>query len=111
MKLYTFIFICAFSLSCVYSQSIYHKDALTILADSLHKVGDYHDALSLREQAIKTQKNASSEYRSYLNANYFHTNSALLEFESYNYRNPSKVITKKIYEQYLDRDRKSTRLN
>ena len=102
MKRYTFIFICAFSLSCVYSQSIYHKDALTILADSLYKVGDYHDALSLREQAIKTQKNASSEYRSYLNANYFHTNSALLEFESYNYRNPSKVITKKIYEQYLD---------
>ena len=74
MKLHFFIYVCVFSLSYGFSQSIYHKDVLTILADSLHKEGEYEKALVLRNQAIKTQINTPKYYQNYLKAKYFHTN-------------------------------------
>ena len=85
-----------------YSQNSYQKDALTILADSLHINGEYDQALSVRKQAIQTESNAASDYKTYLKAKYFHTNSARMEFKSYDYHNIDKTITKRVREQYLD---------
>ena len=85
-----------------YSQTIFQKDSLTILADSLHLEGLYKEAFSLRKQAISNEKNASKEYQAYLKAKYYHTNSAYFEFESYNYHNPQAAITKITRKQYLD---------
>lgn len=102
MKLYLLTCFCVLSLSCGYSQNIYHKDTLTILADSLHINGDYQQAISVRKQAIKTQIKAPVDYQAYLKAKYFHTNSANFEQKSYDYHNPDKAITKKAREQYLD---------
>ena len=102
MKPYPFIYLFVLSFYFGYSQSIYQKDALTSLADSLHNKGEYDKAIELRNQAIKTQTNSSKEYQVYLKAKYYHTNSSKLEFKSYNYHNPDKAITKKAREQYLD---------
>lgn len=96
------IFLYVISTSYVYSQNIFQKDSLTILADSLHINEDYEKALIVRKEAIKTTKNTSKEYQSYVNAKYFHTNSSHLELKSYNYHNPDKSITKKAREKYLD---------
>ncbi|MGJ8591039.1 MAG: CHAT domain-containing protein [Aquaticitalea sp.] len=85
-----------------YSQSIYHKDASTILADSLHNEGFYKKAIAIRKQAIKSQNKASKEYQSYLQSKYYHTKSADYEYKSYNYHDPDKVISKKSREQFLD---------
>ena len=102
MKSKLFLYVCVFIFNCGYSQSIFNKDSLTILADSLHLEGHYEDASSIRRQAIKSQKKASKDYRVYLKAKYYHTNSSYYEFKSYNYRNPDKAITKEAREQYLD---------
>jgi hypothetical protein len=56
MKLCLSISLSILFIACGYSQSIYHKDTFTILADSLQKEGDYKQAVSVRKQAIKTQK-------------------------------------------------------
>ncbi len=85
-----------------YSQSFFQKDRLTILADSLHLQGFYDESILLRKEAINSNKDASRDYKLYLKAKYFHTNSCLLEDKSYNYHNPDKAITKKVHEQYLD---------
>jgi len=85
-----------------YSQTIYKKDKHTILADSLHLIGDYKQAISVRKQALKNHINAAKDYQTYLQAKYFHTNSANFEQKSYDYHNPDKTITKKVREQYLD---------
>jgi CHAT domain-containing protein/tetratricopeptide (TPR) repeat protein len=102
MKFHLFIYLSVFSLFCGYSQNIYNKDALTVLADSLDTIGDYEKALSIRKEAIKVQSNASKDYKAYLEAKYYHTNSSKLEFKSYNYHDPLKPITKKEREQLLD---------
>ena len=102
MKPYSFIFFFILSFYFGYSQSIYQKDALTILADSLHNKGEYEQAIKFRKQAIKTQINASKEYQPFLKAKYYHTNSSHLEYKSYSYHNPDKAITKKAREKYLD---------
>ncbi len=79
-----------------YSQTIYKKDKHTILADSLHLIGDYKQAISVRKQALKNHINAAKDYQTYLQAKYFHTNSANFEQKSYDYHNPDKTITKKV---------------
>ncbi len=84
-----------------HAQTIFNKDSLTILADSLQIEGFYDEALSLRKEAINLVKNAPKEYNIYLKAKYFHTNSAQLEFISYNYHNPDKAITKNTREMFL----------
>lgn len=101
---YIFIFIVGFICqNYCYSQSLYQKDKLTILADSLHNDGQYKQALLVREQAISTQYKASKEYQIYLKAKYFQTKSADFEFDSYNYHNPDKGITKKHREELLNK--------
>ena len=90
-----------------YTQSIYNKDTLTILADALHNVGGYKWAISIKKQAVKAHNKASKDVQTYSNAKYFHTNSSSLEYKSYNDYNPDNVITKKAREQYLDRTLKS----
>ncbi|WP_178986756.1 CHAT domain-containing protein [Winogradskyella helgolandensis] len=102
MKRYPFIYIFLVSLSFVNAQSIFQKDAFTILADSLHVKGEYDQALLFRKQAMQTQNSASADYQAYLKAKYFHTYSARMEFKSYDYHNVDKTITKKVREQYLD---------
>jgi len=102
MKACLYICLCVLSLSCGYSQSIYHKDALTIYADSLNKEGAYKQAYLVREQALQTQKEVSKDYQAYLEAKYYHSKCCYFENESYNYHNPDKAITKKAREQYLD---------
>ncbi|MBA6153159.1 CHAT domain-containing protein [Gelidibacter maritimus] len=102
MRHLALFFLPLFWLSFGYSQTIYQKDSLTILADSIHNQGDYDQAISIRKQAIEFQYRAPQDYQTYLNAKYFHTNSAYYEFQSYNYHNSDKGITKKAREQYLD---------
>ena len=102
MKPYPFIYLFIISLSFGYSQNIYQKDTLTILADSLQLKGEYDQALIFRKQAIQTLNNSSVDYQTYLKAKLFHTNSASMEFKSYDYHNVDKTITKKVREQYLD---------
>lgn len=102
MKLKLFLYFCVFFTNCGYAQTIFHKDNLTILADSLHNEGSYGRAIAIRKQAIKSQKKASKEYRTYLEAKYYHTKSSDYEYKSYNYHNPDKAISKKTSQQYLD---------
>ncbi len=102
MKLILLFCFCVCSLFYGYSQSIYHKDNLTILADSLTETGEYKKAISIRKQAIKNQKKASKDYKAYLEAKYYHVKSCDYEFDSYSYYNPDKIITKKAREHYLD---------
>ncbi|MFD2916601.1 CHAT domain-containing protein [Psychroserpens luteus] len=102
MKTNFLLYLCVFIINCGYSQNGFYKDSLTVLADSLHVKGEYDRAISIRQQAINTQKKAPKDYQAYLKAKYFHTNSSRLEFKSYNYHNPDKSITKKAREQYLD---------
>ena len=85
-----------------YSQNIFKKDSLTIRADSLHLKGFYDQALLLRKEALNSVIHAPEDYKLYLKAKYFHTNSAKFELESYNYHDHDKSITKKAREQYLD---------
>ena len=85
------------------SQAIMKKDSLTLLADSLHSSGTYPEALLIRKKAIASFKNTSTDYKAYLRAKFYHTNSSYLESQSYNYHNPSQSITKKSREQYLKR--------
>lgn len=102
MRCLVFVFLSIFWLSFGYSQSIYRKDALTILADSLTKEGSYKKAISVRKQALKQYHNSSKDYRAYLNAKYHHAKSCDYEFDSYNYYRPDKIITQKVQQQYLD---------
>ena len=102
MKPYPLICLFIISLSFGYSQNIYQKDTLTILADSLHQKGEYNQALSVRKQALNTQIEVSKDYQAYLKAKFFHTNSASMEFKSYDYHDVDKTITKQVREQYLD---------
>ncbi|RXJ43787.1 CHAT domain-containing protein [Gelidibacter gilvus] len=102
MKQHVFIFLSLLWLSFGFSQTIYDKDDLTILADSLSNTGLYKRAISLRKEAIKTQKKASKDYRVYLDAKYHHTKSCDYEFDSYSYYDPDKNITKEVRERYLD---------
>ncbi len=102
MKACLYLCLCVFSFSLGYSQSIYHKDTLTIYADSLNKEGAYKQAYLVRKQALQTQKKASKDYLAYLEAKYYHSKCCYFENESYNYHNPDKAITKKAREQYLD---------
>lgn len=95
--------ICIFLLSINYAYSqTFQKDSLTILADSLHLEGFYHEALPLRKQAIIHQKNTPADYQTYIKTKYYHTYSAYWEFTSYDYHNPDAAITKNAREQYLD---------
>ncbi|WOD44628.1 CHAT domain-containing protein [Hwangdonia lutea] len=102
MKRYPFICFIVLFFYFGNSQSIYQKDNLTILADSLHNEGEYDQAITVRDSAIKTQLKAPKAYRTYLKAKYFHTNSSRLEFKSYDYHNPDRAITKITRERYLD---------
>lgn len=102
MKCRIFIFLSVFWLYFGYSQSIYQKDSLTILADSLIEVGSYKQAITVTEQAVKNHKNASTDYKAYLKAKYHHAKSCDYEFTSYNYYVPDKIITKKVQQHYLD---------
>ncbi|SFZ89415.1 CHAT domain-containing protein [Flaviramulus basaltis] len=102
MKWNLFLCLSVFVISYGFSQTIFNKDSLTVLADSLHNNSEYEKALLVRTHAIKLINNTSKEYQSYINAKYFHTNSSNLEFKSYNYHNLDKSITKKAREQYLD---------
>ncbi|MCK0114589.1 CHAT domain-containing protein [Gelidibacter sp. F63206] len=102
MRCYIFIFLSALWLSLGYSQTIYKKDSLTILADSLTKEGSYKKAIVVRKQALKQNHNSSKDYRAYLNAKYHHAKSCDYEFDSYNYYQPDKIITQKVQQQYLD---------
>lgn len=100
---YLYIFIISFifqNYTC--AQSIYRRDSLTINSDSLHKSGDYEEALLLRKKALTLFKNTSKEYQAYLRAKYYHTKSAYLEYQSYNYHNPNQIIPKKAREKFLD---------
>ena len=102
MRWLIFIFLFLFGLSFGYSQTIFTKDSLTILADSLTLDGSYKMAIVVREQALKKHANASKDYKAYLNAKYHHAKSCDYEFDSYSYHKPDKLITKKVREQYLD---------
>ena len=85
-----------------YSQSIYHKDQITVKADSLHENEDFEAALNLRKQLLDTAKNYSSDYTKYIHSKYYHTLSCMYEFKSYSYYNPNIAITKKKQQEYLD---------
>jgi len=102
MKLILFVLLSILIIPSGLSQTIFKKDSLTILADSLHINNEYENALIVRKQAIKFIKNTTKEYQSYIKAKYLHTNSSNLEFKSYNYHNPDKAISKKVREKYLD---------
>lgn len=102
MKHLYFILLSIFCLSFGYSQNIYHKDSLTILGDSLTKLGLYKKAISVRSQALKSQKKASKDYQYYLEAKYHHAKSCDYEFDSYSYYDPDKIITKQTQQRYLD---------
>lgn len=102
MKPLYFILSSIFCLSFGYSQSIYQKDSLTILADSLTNEGSYKRAISVRSQAVKSQKKVSKDYQYYLEAKYQHAKSCDYEFDSYSYYVPDKIITKQTQERYLD---------
>jgi hypothetical protein len=92
MKACLYLCLCVFSFSLGYSQSIYHKDTLTIYADSLNKEGAYKQAYLVRKQALQTQKKASKDYLAYLEAKYYHSKCCYFENESYNYHNPDKAL-------------------
>ena len=47
------LIIISFSPPCL-SQTIFNKDSLTILADSLQVEGFYDESLALRKEALKT---------------------------------------------------------
>ena len=96
------IFLFVFWLSFGYSQSIYHKDSITTLADSLSKEGLYKRVITLRTDAIRRLTKVSKDYKFYLKAKYHHAKSCDYEFDSYNYYNPDKIITKEVREHYLD---------
>lgn len=102
MKHLVFVFLFLCSLSFGYSQTIHHKDALTILGDSLIEKGDYKKAIAIRKQAINEHKNSSKDYKTYLKAKYFHAKSCDYEYESYSYYKPDKIITQKVQARYLD---------
>lgn len=102
MGRHVFILLSGIWFSFGYSQTIYQKDALTILADSLTTVGSYKQAIAVRDQAIKKHKNASIDYKAYLQAKYYHAKSCDYEFDSYNYYRPDENITKQVQQQYLD---------
>lgn len=82
-------------------QSIFNRDSLTILADSLHNQGNYKEAMVYRKKAL-VGGFKDHDYQKYIKAKFYHTNSARLEFQSYNYHNPDAAITKRAREQYLD---------
>lgn len=91
-----------FTMYVGFAQTIYNKDSLTILADSLHIEGDYKDALLIRRKALEKKENYSSDYTAYLQSKYYHTLSCDYEFYSYNYYNSKQSISKEIREKYLD---------
>lgn len=97
---YLLIGICMINVG--YSQSVYNKDSLTILADSIHLAGNYKEALSIRKQVFNNSKNTSEDYFKYVKAKYYHTQSCYYEFKSYNYYNPDQAILKAEREKYLD---------
>ena len=100
-KLVAFIF-CFFLADLALSQTIYSRDKLTLLADSLHVEGFYQEALSLRKQAVDEGKQTSKAYQTYLEAKYYHTQSAYFENLSYDYYNPNAAISKNQKTTYLD---------
>jgi len=102
MKYLFLLLLCLVFIKNGFSQTIFNKDTLTVLADSLQQNGDYDEALSLRIKAIKLCKNASKEYQTYLESKYLQSKSVKFEYFSYNYHNPDKFMTKKAREQYLD---------
>ncbi|MEN8125363.1 MAG: CHAT domain-containing tetratricopeptide repeat protein [Bacteroidota bacterium] len=85
------------------AQSIYKKDSLTLLADSLDK-GDHKAALLIRKQALENFKNSSEEYFKYLEAKHYYTQSCVYENRSYDYANsdPNLALTKEDRKKYLD---------
>src|SRR5690606_13585228 len=102
MMRHVFILLSVFWLSFGYSQTIYQKDSLTILADSLVEVGSYKQGITVIQQAIKNHTDASTDYKTYLKAKYHNAKSCDYEFSSYSYYVPDKIITKKVQQQYLD---------
>lgn len=101
MKFTSIVFIFILFVNNGFCQSIFSRDSLTTLADSLHNDGNYEKSLLYRKKALsKTYK--TDDYKLYIQAKYYHTNSARLEFKSYNYHNPNVSITKKARELYLD---------
>ena len=103
LKYLKFILISVGIIHVGYAQSIYKKDSLTLLADSLDK-GDHKAALLIRKQALENFKNTSEEYFKYLEAKYYYTQSCVYEFRSYDFHNadPKLVITKEEREKYLN---------
>lgn len=98
---YLFIYLCMIHLS--YAQSIYKKDSLTLLADSLDRE-DNKMALIYRKQALEKFKDTSDEYLKYLKSKYYYTQSCIYEFRSYDFHHadPKRAITKQEREKYLD---------
>ena len=86
-----------------YAQSIYKKDPLTILADSLDNE-DNKGALVIRKQALEKYKNTSEDYFKYLEAKYYYSQSCVYEYRSYDFHNtdPKLAISKDDREKYLD---------
>lgn len=82
MRLLAFILLSVFAVSLRYSQSIYHRDATTVLADSLHQNGAYKQAILYRKQALENHKDTSKDYQLFLKAKYEHTKSCDYESES-----------------------------
>ena len=102
MKYSVLTYLFLFFISLGNAQNIFHKDDLTILADSLHLNGNYQEAINIREKAIRLNENTPDDYKAYLKAKYYHSKSAYFEFKSYNYHNPDKLITKKASKKYLE---------
>ena len=88
------------------AQSISNQDSLTLLADSIHLTGDYKKAIIIRKEAIKEAikeaNNKSEDYIKYVKAKYYHTQSCIYEFESYNYAIPDQAISKIEQRKLLD---------
>ena len=98
---YLFIYFAMIHIS--YAQSIYKKDSLTLLADSLD-LEDHTEALIIRELALNKFKNGSDDYSKYVISKYYYTQSCVYEKRSYDYHNADSniALTKSEREQYLD---------
>jgi hypothetical protein len=86
-----------------YAQSIYKKDPLTILADSLVNE-DNKETLDIRKQALEKYKNTSEDHFKYLEAKYYYSQSCVYEYRSYDFHNtdPKLAISIDDREKYLD---------
>jgi hypothetical protein len=83
------------------AQDFFHKDSITILADSLHNVEAYEEALIMRKRALEHVDNYTKDYQAYLWSKYYHTRACISEYRSYDYYNPKDSISRPEREQLL----------